>query len=604
MKSLKGLLCAVLADASAACSVRTSRDEVTISSRLEHEGLGFLTKTLPALGDWFDQSLEAGYVLNQTAFTKRPNESLPAFLSGLTGLVFHSDGKLRSPGSIDPNAVLYVRQICRMFKKMRIDCSPTIVRSTIDGFVTRDAEVGAHSASGVQAISKDILEHCYRRVCRIVTSDILSGFGPEVLLPRHGPGSVAEGATSPGSKYQRGIWTDRLESCLPFTEFLMPNLGWVGIGAQDGGWDFTHLAPDQEPPVRVVTVPKTQKGPRVIAMEPTHMQYAQQAIAGWLIPRIESGRYTGGHVNFQRQEVNAGLAMLSSRTQQLSTIDLSEASDRVSLALVEDLLGVNPALKEAVLAARSQTADVPGHGVIRLRKFAAMGSALCFPIESLVFYCLAVAAILTESNVRITPRSVKAAGRDVYVYGDDIIAPVQRTDCVISSLELVGLKVNLSKSYQRGHFRESCGTDAFYGYRVTPVYVRELLGHGRPQRGFVSWISLRNQLYVAGMWAAARYVQKTVETTYGAQPYVQPTSPGLGWFSRLGYDVHKTSRDTQSPLVKAWTVKPVYTADHLDSGPALMKCFLNPSREKDPLHLERSVMHGAIRIQRRWIPPF
>lgn len=599
MKSLKGLLCAVLADAGAACSVRTCRDAICVASRLEHEGLSFLTKTLPAFGDWFDQSIEAGYALNQTFFAKKKSGSLPKFLSGLTELVFQPGGEIRSLESIDPNAVLYIRQVCRMFKKLRIDCPPKLVKETIDAFVSRDAEVGPPTEDATCVNDR------FARVCRIVTSDILSGFRHESLMPRHGPGAVAERRTAPNSKFRNGTWTDRLDPVLPASDFLLPSLLWLGVGAGEGGWDLTFLDEEHEPPVRVVTVPKTQKGPRVIAIEPTHMQYAQQAIAGWLVPRIECGKYTGGHVNFSDQRINATLALRSSRDRDLCTIDLSEASDRVSLDLVKTLLSVNPTFLEAVLAARSLTADVPGHGNIVLKKFAAMGSALCFPIESLVFYCLAVTAVLGEvDHTRITPSLVRRAGRDVYVYGDDIIAPVQRAESVISTLELVGLKVNVSKSFISGAFRESCGTDAFNGYRVTPVYVRELLGHGSPQRGFVSWVSLRNQLYEAGHWRATRFAQKAVEDTYGAQPYVQLTSPGQGWKSLLGYDVQRTSRDTQSPMVKAWCVAPKRVADHIDSGPALMKCFLSPSKEKDSLHLERSVMHGVIRIQRRWTTPF
>nr|QDH86778.1 MAG: RNA-dependent RNA polymerase [Leviviridae sp.] len=102
------------------------------------------------------------------------------------------------------------------------------------------------------------------------------------------------------------------------------------------------------------------------------------------------------------QEPNQLLAQKGSRDGSLATLDLSEASDRVSLQLVEELLARNPLAKEAILACRSLRASVPGHETITLAKFASMGSALCFPIEAMVFITITFLAIEREQGCRFT----------------------------------------------------------------------------------------------------------------------------------------------------------------------------------------------------------
>jgi len=57
------------------------------------------------------------------------------------------------------------------------------------------------------------------------------------------------------------------------------------------------------------------------------------------------------------------------------------------------------------------------------------------------------------------------------VYGDDIIVPSESYDMVSWALECFGFQVNPEKSFSTGPFRESCGTDAFAGTNVRPIFV-------------------------------------------------------------------------------------------------------------------------------------
>jgi hypothetical protein len=56
-----------------------------------------------------------------------------------------------------------------------------------------------------------------------------------------------------------------------------------------------------------------------------------------------------------------------------------------------------------------------------------------------------------------------------FVFGDDILVPTAIAPSVMEDLETFGLRVNRLKTFVHGHFRESCGVDAFNGINVTPV---------------------------------------------------------------------------------------------------------------------------------------
>jgi hypothetical protein len=89
-----------------------------------------------------------------------------------------------------------------------------------------------------------------------------------------------------------------------------------------------------------------------------------------------------------------------------------------------------------------------------------MGNATTFPVQSLVFWSICVAALQRHGFHQ--PGAV-------FVFGDDIVIPSECAELVINELESFGLLVNRTKSFWRGAFRESCGVDAFNGVNVTPV---------------------------------------------------------------------------------------------------------------------------------------
>lgn len=241
---------------------------------------------------------------------------------------------------------------------------------------------------------------------------------------------------------------------------------------------------------------------------------------------------------------------------------------------------------------------------VKLRKFAAMGSALCFPVESLCFYIVCTAAMLSRRGHRPTKENLRSLQGRLYVYGDDIIVHKDEVATVIEFLEALGLKVNSDKSFWTGKFRESCGMDAYDGTCVTPTYLRHLQPNDRRNaNGLISWVSTANQLYAGGMWKTALYMREHIESVYGALPHVLENSPLVGWVSFLGsYTAERWNSDLQRFETKGYIASAPKVKDPLSGYPALLKCLTTPLNE-DPKHLERTVRSGTVTLKRRWEVP-
>lgn len=548
-------------------------------------------------------------------------QGLPVFLSGFLELVFdRSDGSLLATPSED--AIIAIRQLTLMYGKIDLPCSRERVRSALEGFVQCETNVREWSASygGPKQAT-------FRRVADLLFSSGGKGrtspFGyadqeirklvlgqPSDLLPRHGPGSTADKQLGNG-KYRNRYWTTRLEQILPYGEISLPNWSYY-----DQLSEVDIVEPGSEIPVKVITVPKTLKTPRIIAMEPVAMQYAQQSILSLLNEAFRRDDFLRDAISSDDQTPNQRMAREGSLTGDLATLDLSEASDRVSNRLAEDLFRLWPHLREAVAASRSLKADVRGHGVIPLSKFASMGSALCFPIESMVFMTVVLIGIERASSEPLTRKAIKGLRGKVRVYGDDIICPVEYVPFVVSALQDYGFVVNTNKSFWNGKFRESCGKDYYAGLDVSVVRVRdEFPTSTKDASEVVSLVSLRNQLYWAGYWQTCARLDESLRKLLKRFPVVETTSPVLGRHSVHGYQAERMSDPNNSPLVKGWVERSKPPINVLDGEGALLKCLLMLERQKDEKfvldpstadkeHLERSGRSQAVRITPGWFCPY
>lgn len=612
---------AVYLDACAKCSANVSdkRDLKTIKSRVKKEGLSFLTITLPRFCRDFEQALARGGIDSTLFLNFKKSGVYPAFLQGILSRLFDRETGRLSHEAESPTYVEAVRQICLLFKKVELQCTPERERAALDNYV--DVELLNESFQ---------LREDYRSIFRSVSSvlwyNMLAGLQPSTFVPRHGPGATAEGIRG-NAKYSWQYWYDRLEHYFP----LLGN-GYSDSAALEEEFEKVTFVPESEElPVKVTLVPKTLKTPRVIAIEPVCMQYAQQAVSDALVRTIETYWLTRGHVNFTDQSINQNLALTSSKDGRFGTIDLSDASDRVLLDLASLLFAEVPDLWDLILACRSKAAILPdGRLVSPLAKFASMGSALCFPVESMVFYTICVVARLRKHNLPIDPTNIYNVSRDIYVYGDDIVIPVDDADTITDHLHEYHCKVNSSKSFWTGMFRESCGTDAYAGENVTPTYLRHMPPCDRRQaRELLSWVSTANQFYLKGYWRTASLMFCTCEKILGSLPYVSPESSGLGRISYLGYRSAERWNDRLQRLeVRCWVPSLVYRCDSIDGYSALQKCLLSLERRTnnivgypeyeagtsdvlgrrlvsptpvDKAHLRRTARRGAVTLKLRWV---
>jgi hypothetical protein len=367
------------------------------------------------------------------------------------------------------------------------------------------------------------------------------------------------------------------------------------------------LEPGAERPVRVITVPKTLKAPRVIAIEPLCMQYAQQGVLESLVNHLEGfDNPTRWLCGFQDQRPNRRMALEGSLYGELATLDLSEASDRVSNQLVREMVAHWPNVAAALDATRSRKADVLGK-TYRLAKFASMGSALCFPVEAMVFATIIFCGIEEALNRQLSKKDIQSFKRRVRVYGDDIIVPVDFAVQVVGKLEDFGLRVNTGKSFWTGKFRESCGREYYDGHDVSIVRVRSMLP-SRPgdAHELVSTVSLRNQLYFAGYWRVCRWLDMLIGDLIPF-PHVGPDSSVLGRHSLLvSYETQRMCPRTHAPLVKGRVVSAEIPPSYLEDSGALLKYFLKRGAEPfaDRKHLERSGRPRTVRTKTRWARPY
>jgi len=608
VKSLMSLMQAVLADAGTLCSVDTSRDLTTIARRYEHEGDAFFGITLADFGKAFERSLELGQIDNAAFSSFKKARGLPAFLQGFLCLVFdRTTGRLL----VDPcpHAVYSVRQITLMWAKMAAECTDDRNRKAILSYHQCETDV----KSFTQQYRYNVTARAsFRKMARLLFGDLFRTLDEDVcegrLVPKHGPGKTADRRVG-NQKWSLDTWSSRIEKVFPMDHNLIPNPGlWQSLG------DVDIREPGTEQPVKVTLVPKTMKTPRIIAMEPTHVMYVQKAIqtrwyelvdSGTVISSMFHGFGDSEQDRENHQTKNRDLAMRGSADGSLATLDLSEASDRVSIALVADLLASFPDLKEAVFATRSTRAETP-KGVIRLWKFASMGSALCFPVEAAVFLTVVFLAIQSELKRPLSHVDLRRLRGKVRVYGDDIIVPVEFATPVVEHLEAFGFKVNRSKSFWSGYFRESCGGDYFRGHDVSIVKLRTAIPSSRADvREIVSLVSFRNQMYHAGNWATARHCDRRLGRILRHFPAVADTSPALGRSSYLGYDTEWVDEHLHSPRVRAWMVRAPLPEIPVDDVPALSKILFTQAVE--PLsvdHLERSGRPKAVAISLRGMQPF
>lgn len=507
--------------------LRTSleKDFSYLRRAVEHRGLPFLTVTLPAFNKVLERALDEGRLPTSGYPQGIPlRKSRPKFLSGLLSRVFDYEGTLRTDADVD--AVLFIRQILCLMKKYRIDCPPSALESSIDEFFrieehlprshpdTWDCEVPfwqerrGHpifgelkpSDEGFPALLVDT--HCHdlpwndlRALCAKIVRGEIGNVPWWDLRPKHGPGAVSDRPDG-GVKYDFPNWPRKLGSWFPFD--------WFGSGDLLAS---TYPPSELEPPSKLIAVPKDQRGPRLICAEPIAHQWMQQSIFRWLEGRVNQSSILSRVIDFRNQAKSRERARLASLDGKHATVDLSSASDRISTRLVEfvfqgcDILDGFHACRTRAMV---QNITKKHNSTVLLRKFSTQGSALTFPVQTIVFTILTMWAVKLTDGVSGTRRELESIADEITVFGDDIIIPSRALGQLLVILHECGLKVNYSKTFSGISFRESCGMDAFKGHDVTPAYVLSF-PDGSPA-ATASSIECANNLFLKGFWNASMAV--------------------------------------------------------------------------------------------------
>jgi len=571
------------------------RDIETIKFRYREEGLSFLTKALPALGKAIDRGLVNGrFSLPRGWKHSHVERSRPAFMQAYFNRVFGDGGVLRDEA--DPFAVRHLRQVCFAMYKLEVPYQQKEETHVIESFIRTD------SSLQLNLDDEDVLSVVER--ASHIAGDILRSFDPKDILPRHGPGAVATGERG-DDKWRFSRLYNRIHQQFPYYEYFV--VGGARELADRLDW-YRTLQRHESGTAKVVLVPKDSRGPRLISCEPLEYQWIQQGVGRKLMSHLEAHQLTSGRVNFTHQTINQELAMRSSIDDSMATLDMKDASDRVSLELVKNVFQYVPKFLAAIEACRTTATQLPDGRVVTLKKFAPMGSALCFPVEALVFWVICVASVIDKIyNGASSPSLV---GKHVFVYGDDIIVPKEWAHVCIQALESVGLLVNRDKSCITGPFKESCGVDAFKGILVTPIRLRTLwTGQRSDGAAYASYVSFANQIRKRGYTGAYEYIRKAVESTYGLVPYGTTQAAYPCWLVsdplsaiRLNVERFKSRYNSNYQRVEFLVprISSRYVDTQLDSWPRLLRDQVSG----ELLEPSRIVVPRSIRIKRGWTPVF
>lgn len=478
-----GLLNSLLNDIMLLHPSIVQKDKEYLLQRLAAEGIPFLTKTLPTLGKAILKGLQTGHFVCPDGFQRKG--ALPRNMRGLLVKVFNETGSLKSDA--DAQVLKDLLQVFFLLYKIEQEPTKKQIQKAVKQYLDVEDEL---------AVSDGYLEHLsigdqVLDEANAIAKELLAGFNPLAITPKHGPGAVATREKCEEKYFFKRLYR-KIHEYFWYPVYFR---GSKESTFQAAKW-YNSLDIVDTGVSKLAFVPKDSRGPRAISMEPLEYQYIQGGLGKSLRDYIETHPLTRGSVNFTDQSVNQDLALKGSLGADYSTLDMKEASDRVSTILVKRVFG-DTSLLPALLAARSDAVLLPDGRTIRPRKFAPMGSGLCFPVEALTFWLLAKAT-----------QKVKGLQGNVYVYGDDIISNRQTALALFERFPIYGLRFNEDKCFTGGPFRESCGCDAFKGENITTVKVRKRFPCRHTEGDLVaSLFSLSRLFYLHGYWSASDYLE-------------------------------------------------------------------------------------------------
>jgi len=401
---------------------------------------------------------------------------------------------------------------------------------------------------------------------------------------RHGPGITNERHKTIAEKndigYYPSIQTLELEATHPTQQSYVP-----------------QAQPDDS---LYLVVPKDVGAVRSITAESAAMQRAQQKLKRLIYRTIDSKDSVlpiSRYVRFSDQRQAQLRAVRGTRRASDScpaTTDLEKASDSVSIDLVVEVFKDN--LLHELMCGRSWNALVNDEK-FEVRMFAGMGSALTFPVQTILFTAVSVLATIMGLHKKEMgsypefPKDVlyeyldsdgffferyKKYADAIQVYGDDISTPELAVAPLFHVLKHIGLYVNDEKSFNGLlAVRESCGIFACKGQDITPLRFRIPTTKSKGKLDYAAYEGLRslhNFSYHNQYWKLYRILKsmamdapKLIGSKEMRKKFAQPVYEDYGVVNSKGVRV-KVERYGKQPLGIPFILHEEYRGDDIYIG--------------------------------------
>lgn len=326
--------------------------------------------------------------------------------------------------------------------------------------------------------------------------------------------------------------------------------------------------------VDVRAVPKSYKAARIIAMEDPW----RQAKCSELQNAIDA--FLPDAIRIHDQTQNQALAKFGSEHGCLATVDLSHASDTITKVFASEVF---PERFWGIIAPWLGTHTLIDGKRRLMQQMSTAGHSLTFILESMVFLAVYRAATrLWEfwsgetafwGPVTVTPGPSYALPIPS-IYGDDGIVDDRVVPTLYDMLDSLGFKVNETKSFYQGPYRESCGKEYWNGADVSGYYFPRFPLEGTmstagfniaPRTRRDSWtgelidsltslVSLQHRLY--GVCYEASFFVKTVIK----EAFPKMTMSTFGADNGDCWDYEDTVEIRYAPTAKVqYTYHPKYT---------------------------------------------
>lgn len=330
-------------------------------------------------------------------------------------------------------------------------------------------------------------------------------------------------------------------------------------------------------------VPKDVRESRTIAVEPSLNMYFQLGLGHILTQRIRTffGLDLRNQQFWNREAARIGslaaLAGSSSHSTQLAllpetdlddrslsreqllrerstnpakdwlrghaTIDLSSASDSLGMKMLNWALP--PDFMSLLKRLRSTTSTLPDGSSIELNMVSTMGNGFTFPLETLIFSGVVVAAIKSHGLSPIRPcddsgnlRLPSGMPGEWGVFGDDIICHPEVSHRVLRLLSLLGFVTNSDKTFVEGLFRESCGSDYYRGQDIRGFFVKApLVSRTSLYKAFNGLLEWSTRIGVPLLHTGRLLVSHLTQLDKGKLPLVVPLGEGRDAGLRIPHSV-------------------------------------------------------------------